>query len=876
MSSPDGPKQEQFSGQVPRRLSYDEIEEFFDVQQGLLLDGDNKLLLDQRRRLVELFSGNVGLVRFAAKFPIDEANPQIKGGMLDPEGSLPLISPIAEDPENLGRIFELRQPGITSLVTSLFKEGHPISQTMTVEEIDGYRDFFVGVDGRILTWSHLEEDHLLLTSLAKATELSEEEMRTLYSDILSLRQGSISDEVSPETDVESVTPEEIEEAVGAREEQFAREVEHPTFTPYDIQDLRERLDEIIAEPHPLPLREDQVEVLSDFVDWYNEGRRVMGFFSATGTGKTRLQVEIARMTRMPTLIVVSKQYPLTQTVKELREAGLRVGSYYQFIKNTFENGEYDVIVTTYDSFSSDNFPIQPSQIGAIMYDEAHKLIEPTRFGQMQKFAGGGRLELAFSGSPEPLPGISIEPLFPAVVKRSTSEYSRAGILAPYRVWAVRTTMDLSSVHVSSVTGDFDEKQVAEQADKAGLGQAAAELYDTKFRGEVALIFCSGVTHARNVAETLRKYGEQVGRPIRAVHVSYETPPDEYDEIIEQARNGEIDVICNAKLLEESVDIPPVKVVMSLAPTASIRVSLQRGGRGTRLFEGKQFTMVEFMPMRVGRRAPVSYAITSGAAEASPSTAEFQVSERQPRRGKGRTRPTPPNFTLEHSGISVITAVEEVLAIAHAFAHPEEQPKEAKTRTDIAQKYNISFTTVFKEIAKYQAAHPGEAIFVPSTKIYNRELTPEVIAYLEGVYSRIVVLEEEDESRLSMTEAVKKTGLAHSTLQNYLTQEDRKAALYARRGSSKPADYYLRETIERIQKTAPRKFAEDDKTHLSVAEIAVQLGRDKKVIRNYLRKLFGDGIEGTRGSKGGISLFWPASVVEELRNNLPPERPKRSR
>lgn len=96
-------------------------------------------------------------------------------------------------------------------------------------------------------------------------------------------------------------------------------------------------------------------------------------------------------------------------------------------------------------------------------------------------------------------------------------------------------------------------------------------------GQGGLVFTATVEQARLTAEALRAVG------INARYVSAKTPKTERRRLLDAFEAGHIDVLCNAVLLTEGVDIPRAQWCILARPTKSWSLYVQMVGRVLRPF-----------------------------------------------------------------------------------------------------------------------------------------------------------------------------------------------------------------------------------------------------------------------------------------------------
>ncbi len=129
-------------------------------------------------------------------------------------------------------------------------------------------------------------------------------------------------------------------------------------------------------------------------------------------------------------------------------------------------------------------------------------------------------------------------------------------------------------------GDYAADELAEaMSDKALVGNAI-EHYGRLCRGVPAVAFCVGIGHSRAVAERFNAAG------FRAAHVDGETDKEERRRLIAALGTGDLDVLTNAGLISEGVDVPAIGAAILLRPTQSLGLYLQQVGRALRPAPGK--------------------------------------------------------------------------------------------------------------------------------------------------------------------------------------------------------------------------------------------------------------------------------------------------
>jgi DNA repair protein RadD len=177
------------------------------------------------------------------------------------------------------------------------------------------------------------------------------------------------------------------------------------------------------------------------------------------------------------------------------------------------------------------------------------------------------------------------------------EATLAGYLVPCRSKGTQARIDVSDVGIRG--GEFIQAQLEAAANTDdNVRQACLEILAKGEGRHTGLIFCSGVNHAFNVAQTLRVLGET------AATVTGETPQDEREDLIARFKRGELRFLTNVNVLTTGSNIPGIDLIALLRPTLSTGLYVQMVGRGTRLAPGKTDCLVLDFAGNVRRHGPV--------------------------------------------------------------------------------------------------------------------------------------------------------------------------------------------------------------------------------------------------------------------------------
>lgn len=99
-----------------------------------------------------------------------------------------------------------------------------------------------------------------------------------------------------------------------------------------------------------------------------------------------------------------------------------------------------------------------------------------------------------------------------------------------------------------------------------------------------IVFAININHAIQLTTVFREYGiraDYVVSNLRDAVTGISRSPEENQRVIEQYRNGELDVIVNVNILTEGVDLPKTQTVFLTRPTVSRILMTQMVGRALR-------------------------------------------------------------------------------------------------------------------------------------------------------------------------------------------------------------------------------------------------------------------------------------------------------
>ena len=127
-------------------------------------------------------------------------------------------------------------------------------------------------------------------------------------------------------------------------------------------------------------------------------------------------------------------------------------------------------------------------------------------------------------------------------------------------------------------GDYNESEVASILDSEPLNSEVVRHWREKAGERKTVIFCSSVSHARNVTNSFNTSG------ISTALVTGEMTKEQRAIVFENMTKGSIQVIVNVAVLTEGWDYPPISCVVLLRQSSYKPTMIQMIGRGLRTID----------------------------------------------------------------------------------------------------------------------------------------------------------------------------------------------------------------------------------------------------------------------------------------------------
>jgi len=188
---------------------------------------------------------------------------------------------------------------------------------------------------------------------------------------------------------------------------------------------------------------------------------------------------------------------------------------------------------------------------------------------------------------------------------SLKEGINDGFLTPFKVRRIKTTID-DYIYVSDDTiieGEVEEGRIYEEADfnriieiKEREAKRVQILLDEVNQNEKAIVFCATQNHAAAVRDLINQY-KKSNEPFYCVRVTANDAAlgEQYLREFQDNEKTIPTILTTSQKLSTGVDARNIRNIVLMRPVNSMIEFKQIIGRGTRLFDGKEyFTIYDFV------------------------------------------------------------------------------------------------------------------------------------------------------------------------------------------------------------------------------------------------------------------------------------------
>ena len=233
----------------------------------------------------------------------------------------------------------------------------------------------------------------------------------------------------------------------------------------------------------------------------------------------------------------------------------------------------------------DDVPFTPS---LVIIDEAHHALAKTYRMLWDRWPQAKFLGL--TATPCRLTNEGFLDLFQTLLQSHTiQEFIRMGWLSDFDYVTAEPDnpilKQVGGLKKRGADGDYQTREMAMVMDCEESIENLYQAYRKYVNGKKGIVYAIDRNHARHITEYYQRQG------VNCCWIEAGTPSAERDRLVQEYRDGEIDVVVNVDILGEGVDFPEVEFIQLARPTLSLSKYLQQVGRGMRIAAGKDKVVI---------------------------------------------------------------------------------------------------------------------------------------------------------------------------------------------------------------------------------------------------------------------------------------------
>jgi len=195
--------------------------------------------------------------------------------------------------------------------------------------------------------------------------------------------------------------------------------------------------------------------------------------------------------------------------------------------------------------------------------------------------------IGLSATPIRLSGEPMGNVFDFIVEDITAEeLIKRGNLCHYDMYAPKTIIDTQRISMRG--GDFASDELDKIMSNPKIYGDVLKYFKQYADKKRTIAYCTSVKHAEQVSNTFNDAG------YTSSSIDAKTPKKERERIIEDFKNGKIQILCNCDLISFGFDVPDCDCILLLRPTQSLALYIQQSMRCLRGKEGKRALILDFV------------------------------------------------------------------------------------------------------------------------------------------------------------------------------------------------------------------------------------------------------------------------------------------
>lgn len=237
------------------------------------------------------------------------------------------------------------------------------------------------------------------------------------------------------------------------------------------------------------------------------------------------------------------------------------------------------------SFSKDSFD-------TIIVDEAHHAAAES-YRKIIDYFSGARRVVGFTATPRRGDRVGLDKIFERIVFNREIRWGiENNYLSKIRCKQIKSNYSLANINITA--GDYSASELASMMIREGIDiiPVGTKTYieDCYKKGRHTLIYCATKDACSIMLETIQKMLPE-GEKDTVKIITGDTLDDERAKILADFQSGVVKGIINCMVLTEGIDLPICDTILNLRPTCNSSLYQQIVGRGTRIYEGKEYCLI---------------------------------------------------------------------------------------------------------------------------------------------------------------------------------------------------------------------------------------------------------------------------------------------
>lgn len=338
-----------------------------------------------------------------------------------------------------------------------------------------------------------------------------------------------------------------------------------------------------------------------FKEWDNNDNLL--YQMPTGTGKTRLFTSIIRDITLSSLkenrrkgiLIIAHR---TELIEQIDESLNKYRIPHGIIAGAFKEKRDLFFPVQVASIQTITHPSNRQLANAfnaeyIIIDEAHHAIAKS-YRKLWSYYPDSK-KLGVTATPWRMDGHGFRGIFDTLIlSMPIKEFLKKGWLAPYKYYSVPLDSSIrnkiEAIRDFGIDGDYKTNILEEVVNTGRIRSQLLESYFQFVSGKKGIIYSISRKHSKSICTQFLEAG------IKIADIDSETPTQVRKKLVQDFKNGDLDIIVNVDIFSEGFDCPDLDFVQLARPTRSLVKYIQQIGRGLRRNGDKQCLILDNVGM----------------------------------------------------------------------------------------------------------------------------------------------------------------------------------------------------------------------------------------------------------------------------------------